>query len=203
VDNFLTPTRGSIQRVSAEITLPGSTVEYYKLNYNYSRFWPLSRHLVLNTRTELGYGDNYDDPVTRVLTNPDGTTRTVTADGLPFFENFYAGGVRSVRGFTDNTLGPRDLGQPIGGSLKTVGSLEMYFPTLLDTPAARVSTFFDIGNVYDGVDNWDAGELRSSAGLALMWRSPMGPISISYAFPMRKEDGDEIERLQFTFGGTF
>ena len=222
LDNFLTPTRGSVQRISAEVALPGSTVEYYKLNYNYSKFWPLSRHLVLNTRTELGYGDSYGDPTSRVLTDPDGTTRVVTADGLPFFENFYAGGVRSVRGFTDNTLGPRDVpfpgstfSQPIGGSLKTIGSLEMYFPTLLDTPAARVSTFFDVGNVYDGIDNWDAGELRASAGLALMWRSPMGPISISYAFPLKKQDavrapngaliqeGDDIERLQFTFGGSF
>ena len=79
----------------------------------------------------------------------------------------------------------------------------MYFPTLLDTPAARVSAFVDFGNVYTDIDAFDAGELRASAGMALMWRSPMGPISISYAFPLRKEDDDEIERLQFTFGGAF
>ena len=91
----------------------------------------------------------------------------------------------------------------MGGSLKTVGSLEMYFPTLLDTPAARVSAFVDFGNVFDGADNFDAGELRASTGVALMWRSPMGPISISYALPIKKEDGDDIERLQFTFGGQF
>ena len=136
--------------------------------------------------------------------------KTVTADGLPFFENFYAGGVRSVRGFTDNTLGPRAapfagsaFTQPLGGALKTVGSLEMYFPTLLDTSAARVSAFVDVGNVFADVDAFDAGELRASAGVALMWRSPMGPISISYAQPLRKKDIDEIERLQFTFGGSF
>jgi len=148
--------------------------------------------------------------------------RTLVATGLPFFENFYAGGVRSVRGFTDNTLGPRDAPtgnpnyqQPIGGAFKTVGSLEMYFPTLLDTPAARVSAFFDVGNVYKDYDAFDAGDLRMSTGIALMWRSPMGPISISYAFPIKKQDavrdangnliteGDELERLQFTFGGTF
>ena len=91
----------------------------------------------------------------------------------------------------------------------------MYFPTLLDTPAARASAFIDFGNVYKDIDTWDAGELRASTGLALMWRSPMGPISISYAFPLKKQDavrdangrviqeGDELERLQFTFGGTF
>ncbi|GAA5076648.1 outer membrane protein assembly factor BamA [Lysobacter panacisoli] len=232
LDSFLTPTRGMQQRVWLETTLPGSTVEYYKLNYNISKFWPLSRHFVLNTRAELGYGDSYGDETTRhicatplnyscVPGGPD-YVRTVTADGLPFFENFYAGGVRSVRGFTDNTLGPRDVpfpgstySQPIGGAFKTVGSLEMYFPTLLDTPAARVSAFVDVGNVYKDYDAFDAGELRASTGVALMWRSPMGPISISYAFPIKKYDreyaadgtllreADELERLQFTFGGTF
>jgi len=248
LDNLLTPTRGMQQRVWLEATLPGSTVEYYKLNYSISKFWPLSRHLVLNTRAELGYGDSYGDATTRNIcfTNPTATdtdndgdldtwvpgppgtdpclssspdyVKTVTADGLPFFENFYAGGVRSVRGFRDNTLGPRQAPfagstylQPVGGAVKTTGSLEMYFPTLLDTPAARASAFIDVGNVYKDVDSWDAGELRASTGVALMWRSPMGPISISYAYPLRKEDGDtargiradELERLQFTFGGTF
>ena len=241
LNNALTPTAGTYQRVWLESTLPGSTVEYFKLNYNYSKFWPLSRHLVLNTRAEFGYGDSYGDAIVRnicftpgslqdtdgdddtppvFVPGPDPTepclpsspdyNKTVTADGLPFFENFYAGGSRSVRGFTDNTLGPREapitgsnFTQPVGGSLKTVGSLEMYFPTLLDTPAARVSAFVDFGNVFDGVDNFDAGELRASTGVALMWRSPMGPISISYAYPFKKEEGDDIERLQFTFGGQF
>jgi outer membrane protein insertion porin family len=135
--------------------------------------------------------------------------RTLRANGLPFFENFYAGGSRSVRGFRDNTLGPREAAsnslflQPIGGALKTVGSLEMFFPTLLDTPAARVSAFVDVGNVFRDVGSFDAGELRASAGVSLLWRAPVGPISISYAFPLRKEDRDEIERLQFSFGGAF
>lgn len=217
VDHLLTPSRGMHQRIWLETTLPGSTVEYYKLNYSISKFWPLSRHLVLNTRADLGYGDSYGDGVTRdICATADGscapgdtTLRTITADGLPFFENFYAGGVRSVRGFRDNTLGPRERPcdscepQPVGGSVKTTGSLEMYFPTLLDTPSARASAFLDFGNVYRDVDEFDAGELRASTGVALMWRSPMGPISISYAFPLRKEDDDELERLQFTFGGSF
>ncbi|MBX9403819.1 outer membrane protein assembly factor BamA [Lysobacter sp. BMK333-48F3] len=225
LNHALTPTAGTQQRVWLEATLPGSTVEYYKINYNFSKFWPLSRHLVLNTRAELGYGDSYGKDSSRVV-DRDGTgpnpPKTITATGLPFFENFYAGGVRSVRGFTDNTLGPREAAfvgatykQPLGGAFKTTGSLEMYFPTLLDTPAARISAFLDFGNVYKDYDAFDAGELRASAGIALMWRSPMGPISISYAFPFKKQGpeynaqgqqvdrGDELERLQFTFGGTF
>jgi outer membrane protein insertion porin family len=253
-NDFFAPTRGMYQRVSAEIALPGSTAEYFKLNYEISKYWPLGRALVLNTRAEIGYGDSYGDAFERnVCFTPDvfndannnglvdegevtfgpppsdpcetssgDYVRTLRADGLPFFENFYAGGVRSVRGFRDNTLGPRvglfsnsPRTQPIGGSLKTVGSLELIFPTLLDTPAARVSAFIDFGNVFSDVDAFDAGDLRASAGVALLWRAPVGPISISYAYPLRKKDairaddgtllqeGDEIERLQFTFGGSF
>ncbi|MFC0679013.1 outer membrane protein assembly factor BamA [Lysobacter korlensis] len=232
LNHALTPTAGMYQRLGAEVALPGSTVEYYKFTYEISKFWPLSRHLVLNTRGRIGYGDSYGDEFVRDICfiaptqqNPNPTitpqeecttaspdyVRTIRADGLPFFENFYAGGVSSqgrVRGFTDNTLGPRDIAasgfaQPIGGSLQTVGSLEVFFPTLLDTPAARVSAFLDFGNVYRDFDSFDAGELRASAGASILWRSPMGPISISYAYPLRKDDTDDIERLQFTFGGTF
>jgi outer membrane protein insertion porin family len=115
-----------------------------------------------------------------------------------------------VRGFRDNTLGPREgftptssFQQPLGGAVKTVGSLEMYFPTLINSPAARLSAFIDFGNVFANRAAFDAKELRVSAGIAMLWRAPVGPISISYATPLRKEDGDEIERLQFTFGGAF
>ena len=224
-NDYFMPTAGTYQRISTEITLPGSTVEYYKLNYEFSKYWPLSPSLVLNTRAELGYGDSYGSDTTRVFcsvqpTNPQTKatpvctpgsveTRRITATGLPFFENFYAGGVRSVRGFRDNTLGPRSevtsgfRGQPLGGALKTTGSLEMYFPKLFDSKAARISAFVDFGNVFAGTDDFDAGELRASTGVSLLWRAPVGPISISYAFPLRSEDDDEIERLQFTFGGAF
>ncbi len=241
-NDFFAPTRGTYQRVSAEVTLPGSTAEYFKLNYEFSKYWPLSPSIVLNTRAELGYGDSYGgeivrdvcfqdlppvvdddgDPATPPVQPPrpdpsepciPGSSpdyrETLTASGLPFYENFYAGGVRSVRGFRDNTLGPRAAAtgstflQPIGGAVKTVGSLELVFPKLLDTPSARISLFVDAGNVFSSTDDFDVGELRASAGAALLWRAPVGPISISYAYPLRSEDGDEVERLQFTFGGAF
>ena len=228
-NDFFMPTRGTYQRVGLETTLPGSTVEYYKLNYQISKYWPIVPSLVINTRAEIGYGDSYGKDFQRDIcytapteANPNPTQtanctpassdyiKTVTGTGLPFFENFYAGGTNSVRGFEDNTLGPRSeitasysRGQPLGGSLKTTGSIEAYFPRLFDSPSARVSAFVDFGNVYNGVDNFKANDLRVSTGVALLWRAPVGPISISYAFPLKKEDGDEIERLQFTFGGQF
>ena len=135
----------------------------------------------------------------------------VTATGLPFFENFYAGGVRSVRGFRDNTLGPRESavgqqlpGQPLGGAVKTVGSLEMYLPDAVRQSRPRAFRRSSTSATCSPTpSDFDASELRASAGISLLWRAPVGPISISYALPLRKEDDDEIERLQFTFGGAF
>jgi len=228
-NDYFTPSAGTYQRLSAEVTLPGSTAQYYKLNYEFSKYWPLNRFMVLNTRFQLGYGDSYGPDTVRLICTlrgsqppipkasysdadcgPNSTLeRALVATGLPFFENFYAGGVNSVRGFRDNTLGPAgfagnsNIRQPIGGAIKTVGSVEMFFPRLLDTPSARVSAFLDVGNVFKDVDSVDAGQLRASAGISLLWRAPVGPISISYAVPFRKEDGDELERLQFTFRGAY
>jgi len=243
-NDYLQPTRGTLQRIGLEVSLPGSTAEYYKINYEFSKYWPLHRWLVLNTRAELGYGNSYGKDVTRqvcwnitpsvpaipgdpndpddkgtpgiperhTITDCEGSfddSKTLTATGLPFYENFYAGGPRSVRGFRDNTLGPRETAanssfrQPIGGALKTIGSLEMFFPQLIKSPAARISAFVDFGNVFKNLDAFESSELRASTGIALMWRAPVGPISISYAFPLRDKEGDELERLQFTFGGAF
>jgi len=238
-NNYFTPVVGTTQNLVLEATLPGSTVEYYKLSYDIAKYWPLSQSLVLKTGLNLGYGNSYGKsyvrnicftPPTLVDTNNDGigdtwvpgpapsdpclTTssdyvKTVTAKGLPFFENFYAGGISAngrVRGFMDNTLGPSwtstyGYKQPLGGSFLLAGSVETIFPKLFDSPSARVSAFFDFGNVFDGYNNFRANDLRASAGVALLWRSPMGPLSISYAIPIRKKDGDQIERLQFNFGG--
>ena len=194
-NHFFVPTRGTVQRLGAEIALPGSDLEYWKLSYQYSRYWPISRALVLNTNADIGWGRGY------------GNTKGFD---LPFFENFYAGGTRSVRGFEDNTLGPCEFASPlstrcqsIGGSFKTVGGVELIFPTLFDTDAARVSAFLDVGNVFRNTREFDSGDLRASVGMALQWQAPIGPIIISYAYPIRKKDGDRLERLQFTFGTVF
>ena len=90
--------------------------------------------------------------------------------------------------------------QPLGGPVKTVGTFEFYFPQLLGGSGTRISAFVDYGNVFGRISDFSIDEFRITTGLALQWQSPVGPISISYALPIRKEEGDEIERLQFTFG---
>ena len=143
---------------------------------------------------------------------------------FPFFANFSSGGVRDVRGFQDNTLGPRVcidgsspdargncLGaywaQPIGGSFKVLGTAELYLPLpfLKDINTARVSLFTDVGNVYRDYQSFDASTLRASAGVSLHWQAPIGPLIISLAVPFRSQpsDGHYEERIQFTFGSQF
>ena len=197
-NKYFAPTRGAYQRVGAEVALPGSTQEAYKLFYEGARYWPLGSIFSLLTRAELGYGDGYGN-----------------ADVLPFYENFYAGGVRSVRGFEDNTLGPcsdpnplieGDICQPLGGALLTVANLELIFPTPFvkrGDDSTQFSAFVDVGNVFEDYDAFDVGELRASAGISFKWQAPVGPIIVSIAYPLIKEDEDRTETLQFTFGNQF
>ena len=207
---YWNPTRGTYQRVAAEVTLPGSTVEYYKLYYQFARYWPVHRTVVLLTSAELGYGDSYSKGVTRLIYDEEGNLdRTVVADGLPFFENFYAGGVRSIRGFEDNTLGPfatspfSSYRQPLGGAVKTTGTIEAIFPTLFDTDQTRLSAFLDFGNVYRNASDFEFREYRGSVGVSLQWQAPVGPIVLNLAYPFMTDRDDRTERLQFSFGTQF
>lgn len=193
-NSFFAPTAGTYQRFGAFVALPGSTQEYYKFSYTFERYWPLRPWLVLRTAADIGYGGGY------------GNAKHL---GLPFFENFYAGGVTSIRGFRDNTVGPYAVvpgttyEQPLGGALKTTGSIETFFPKLINTESARLSTFIDFGNVYTKPGDFQFRSYRASYGVSLQWRAPIGPVIISYAQPFLSDRGDQFERLQFTFGSSF
>ncbi len=208
-NRFFSPTRGSIQRAGLEIAVPGSTIEYFKMTYNARKYFPLSRSFTFALSGDLGYGDTYGDAADSEF-------------GLPFFEHFFAGGVRSVRGYEDNTLGPRvarvlgedpDTGEqfldpnprPIGGDLKITGSAELFFPIPFakNSNTTRLSWFVDFGQVYEDLDAFDAGQMRYTTGLSLQWQAPVGPVIINLVAPLNDEPGDETETLQFAFGNFF
>ena len=184
-DSLVYPTRGTLQKASAEVGLPLGDLQYFRLGYQYQRYFPLTRHFTLMVNGEAGYGDGYDDKP------------------LPFFKNFYAGGVSSVRGFRSYTIGPKDTnGQPRGGSQKLLGNVELYFPFpgLENDRSVRLGTFFDAAMVGDKLEG---DELRYSAGMSLLWVSPLGPLKISAAAPLRKRPLDSTQVFQFTIGGIF
>ncbi|MBF0256313.1 MAG: outer membrane protein assembly factor BamA [Gammaproteobacteria bacterium] len=192
------PTRGGKQSLYGEFALPGSDWEYYKVGYRHQRYFPIIEDgLTLGLKIDLGYGDVYGD-------------RTE----FPFYENFYAGGPKSVRGFEDNTLGPKGHDSNgnqlndthVGGTIKTVGNMELYFPPPFDLvgQSVRLSAFVDVGNVFnDSNYKFDVDELRVSAGLAAVWLSPVGPLGVSIAEPLVSKAGDQEQRFQFTLGSAF
>jgi len=217
-NHFLNPTRGSSQRLSLETSLPGSSRQFYKLFYRYAKYIPIWADLVFSFHGDIGYGDAYDDYDKTSLANPvdtdlpDGVERAcldeevISLDtGLPFFEHFYGGGVRDIRGFEDNTLGPKDTScRAVGGDLKVSGGIEVAIPTpFTQGGGSRIALFVDVGNVYENLSTFDAGLFRASAGISVTWQAPIGPIIMNYAFPIKEFHGDRTESLQFSFGTTF
>ncbi|WP_260292894.1 outer membrane protein assembly factor BamA [Sedimenticola hydrogenitrophicus] len=194
-DSSLLPTQGATQSLSASATLPGSDLEYYKIAYKHKRYFPLNNAFTLALNGDLAYGDVYGE-----------TSR------LPLWENFFAGGIRTVRGFKDHSLGPRDTlnglpNDPIGGNIKIVGNAELFFPApfKLMEKSIRLGLFFDAGNVFSthGGADFDLSELRYSTGASAMWLSPMGALGMSLGVPLNEKPGDDTEIFQFTFGTAF
>jgi outer membrane protein insertion porin family len=220
-NHFLNPTRGSSQRLGLETSLPGSSRQFYKLFYRAAKYWPIWADLVFSVHGEVGYGDSYDNYDKTSLATavpspdlPEGTEgnclqeEVMTLDtGLPFFEHFYGGGVRDIRGFEDNTLGPKDgiiSCRAVGGDVKVAGGFELAIPTpFTKGGGSRIALFVDIGNVYENWSTFDASLFRASTGISVTWQAPIGPIIMNYAFPIKKFRGDRTESLQFSFGTTF
>jgi outer membrane protein insertion porin family len=131
-------------------------------------------------------------------------------EDLPFYERFYAGGISTVRGFDNNSLGPVakdsagvDTTDPAGGNLAVNARAELLFPVPFaeDVKGLRMSAFVDAGNVFE--DKFDSADIRYSAGLSATWMSPLGPFTLSYAKPLNEKDGDEIQNLQLSIGASF
>ncbi len=187
------PDKGAFQRISASIALPGpgNSLEYYKINYEAKWFKDIyNQDFVLVLGGKFGYGDSYGD-----------TTE------LPFFENFYAGGPRTLRGYEENTLGPRDsTNRAIGGDTRILANAEVILPVPFLTSfkkSIRLTTFVDAGNVFGANEDVSFDDMRYSAGLSGIWISPFGAVSASIAMPFGDKSTDEIQNFQFNFGTSF
>lgn len=189
-DRAIFPTDGTLHVVGADVALPAGegSISFYKASYRYKDYTSLDRNAnyVFTIGGEIAYGAGY------------GGTRS-----LPPFEKYYAGGVRTLRGYGAYSLGPRDAaGNALGGDARLLGNAELIFPGPFseNNTSARLSAFIDAGNVFDTDQEIRLGDLRYSAGLALNWLTPIGPLSFSYAQPLNRRFGDETERFQFNIG---
>ena len=186
------PDKGGLFSISSQVSLPGfgDSLQFYKLDFRSQWFKDIYEDYVLTLGADIGYGDSYGD-----------TTE------LPFFENFFAGGPRSVRGYEENTLGPRDsANRPLGGDTRIVANAEIILPVPFLAEykkSVRITGFIDAGNVYGPSESLDLGLLRYSTGISGIWISPFGAVTVSVAAPFGDEPTDEIQNFQFTFGTTF
>ncbi len=185
-------TRGALHRINLDLILPGSDIEFYKASYQLQYYQPIWGDLFAEINGSLGLVDGYGD-----------------TDSVPPYEHFFAGGTGTVRGFRSGSLGPRDtpFNNSFGGKLRTTVQTNLIIPTPMESnnKTTRLSLFYDIGNVFAEPGDWDAGELRSSAGLAFEWFTPfLGLLELSYAFPIEIVQGvDREDRFQINFGGGF
>ncbi|WP_108126863.1 outer membrane protein assembly factor BamA [Saccharospirillum mangrovi] len=194
-------TDGRRMTLASEVATPLGDLTYYRLTAAAEQYFPINDNYSIRLHTDLGYGGGYGD-----------------VSQLPFYKNFYAGGVRSVRGFQPNSLGPLGTPQstdgvadPIGGNIKVEYGAELLIPMPLvqDQSTFRTSLFVDGGNVFtdqcrsdntDCYEGVDFGDMRYAAGVDVTWITPLAPLSLSYAWPLNAQDGDQERRFAFTIG---
>ena len=186
-DSAIYTTEGMVQHAYTEFALPVLDMRYYKLNYDNQWFYPMSANWTLMTNGQLGVGGGY------------------SGKSLPFFKNFYAGGVGSVRGYQINSLGPQDsTALPLGGTRRAIASMELMTPMPgVKDKSVRLSGFFDSGIVTGPGDLPGVAGVRVTTGVAVTWISPMGPLKLSFAKPLNAKPGDMLQAFQFTMGSMF
>lgn len=200
LDRYLFPEKGVQFGVSGMGAVPGSDIQYYRFNADAESFYPLGHDFIFTLSGRLGYGEGY------------GKT-----EGLPFYKHYFAGGARSVRGFSESSLGPKDSNaRPFGGNFLALSTASIVLPNPFTEgqSSARASLFVDAGQVYNtrgtyrnaagnGVNINNPSGFRAATGVSLTWISPLAPLVFSYAVPLIKEPGDDTQAFTFTFGTYF
>lgn len=187
-DSIIWPTNGTLRRLTGEMSVPPGSLRYYRAGYSHQWFHSFTPKITLLMSGEAGYGNGYG------------------GKELPFFKNYYAGGVGTVRGFDPNSLGPRDANDvPTGGNRRVSGTVEVLFPVPgsgLDR-SMRLSAFLDGGQVFARGSKVSAADLRYSTGMGFLWNSPFGPMRLNFGNPLNSKATDKVQRIQFQLGQVF
>jgi outer membrane protein insertion porin family len=203
-DKAIFATRGILQSVFVDAFAPltHQSVSFYTANYNGTWYQPITDQFIIKTKGTFGYGNGFHG-----------------VSDYPFFRNYYAGGIESVRGYQVATLGPRDSkGKSYGGNILTTASVGLIFPNFL-SDSLRTSLFVDAGNVYAIGNNRgfgcqlnknnqqtcsaNSGPIRLATGIEADIMTPFGPIALSLAKPLNHRKGDDEDIFQFSLGANF
>ena len=199
-DDILFPKKGELRRVSGEIATPGLDLQIYKLSLQETWYKDVTKDLTVMLNGQFGYANSYG------------------GKEFPFYKNFYVGGVNTVRGYAQGSIGPVCLvgdtscgsntstsNMFMGGNKQIVMNAELFMPVpfIKNNNQFRLSAFIDAGNVYSMDQSVVIGDLRYSAGMGVLWVSPFGPLKLVYAVPFNNQSSDKTESIQFQMGQQF
>ena len=146
--------------------------------------------MTLAVNLNLGYGAAFGD-----------------VSGYPPYKNYFAGGSRTVRGYDANSLGPKDsvTNNSLGGAVKVIGNMDLILPNPFadQSSSTRISLFVDAGNVFVDASSFSTSELRYTAGLALLWITPVGAMRFNFSSALNEKAGDSTRSFQFSLGSPF
>ena len=189
-DSALVPTIGKVIKASAEWSVAGE-LKYVRGTAVYQQYVPVTNKVTAALNAELSMG-------------------SATGDGTyPIFKNFYSGGLGTVRGFEQGSLttaSQRSLGLTATGGTKKVNfnaELLSPLPGGGKDRTLRVYAFMDAGGIYGPDETIQLSDMRSSYGVGISWISPVGPLRLAFARPIKQFDGDKIQALQFQIGSSF
>ncbi len=188
LNNYLYPTLGVNNALSASIALPLGDYRYFNLSADHTSYKPVS------------------DTTTLKLTGNFNLSKGFSGKALPFYKRNFGGGSGSVRGFGNKTLGPLyPNGKAKGGEIAILGSANLITPAFFveNNEKMRMSAFIDAGNIFEKSSNIEIGDIRMSAGLGFAYLSPIGSIGAFISTPILKKDGDTIEDFGFSLGTGF
>lgn len=187
-DKLFSPTTGSRNSISVSYAGGpfGGDAEFTKVEASSSWYFPMFWSTVFHVSGSAG----------EAFENEDGK--------LPVYEKYFLGGMNSIRGFKSYSISPIDpaTGDKIGGNKMWYGTVSIIFPLIKDM-GMDGEIFHDFGNVYDIDESWDFSKYKKTAGVGLLWASPLGPIRLAWGFNLDKQDGEDSSNWDFSMGGTF
>ncbi|ADW16752.1 outer membrane protein assembly complex, YaeT protein [Desulfobulbus propionicus DSM 2032] len=187
-DKIFSPTKGSRNSISVDYAGGplGGDAQFTKVEGASSWYFPLFWSTVFHVKGAAG----------QAFENEDGK--------LPVYEHFFLGGMNSIRGFDSASISPRDpkTDDKIGGDKMWYGTVSIIFPLVKDL-GMDGEIFHDFGNVYDVDDNWDFSDYKKTAGVGILWASPLGPLRLAWGFNLDKQDDEDSSNWDFSMGGTF